>query len=139
MRRRFRRWASAKSNWDVMRLLARALGFDEPWLQQPADEVIDEMLAATAAQAAGAGGSDAWKRCAQAGPHSAALWPRPCRLPTGVFPRPAARWSCSCQRLAEALGLDPLPGYVPDCEDDGLAGGWRRMTPDCDPAEAALT
>ncbi len=31
-----------------MRLLAAEMGFDEPWLQQEADEVIAEVLAATA-------------------------------------------------------------------------------------------
>ena len=39
----------SKSNWDVMRLLAQALGFNDPWLRQSADEVIKEILAATAA------------------------------------------------------------------------------------------
>ncbi len=39
-----------KSNWEVMRLLAEAMGFDEPWLRQSEDEVIDEVLTATAAQ-----------------------------------------------------------------------------------------
>src|SRR5205085_5766108 len=38
-----------KSNWEVMGLLARTMGFSEPWLHQPPDEVIDEVLAATAA------------------------------------------------------------------------------------------
>src|SRR5262249_54089230 len=38
-----------KSTWDVMRLLAERLGFTERWLQQSADEVIDEVLTATAA------------------------------------------------------------------------------------------
>ena len=37
-----------KSNWEVMGLLATAMGFDEPWLHQTADEVIDEVLTATA-------------------------------------------------------------------------------------------
>src|SRR5207248_9399888 len=37
-----------KSNWEVMGLLAEALGFREPWLRQSADEVIEEVLAATA-------------------------------------------------------------------------------------------
>ena len=38
----------SKSNWEMMGLLARAMGFEEPWLHQSADEVIDEVLAATA-------------------------------------------------------------------------------------------
>jgi anaerobic selenocysteine-containing dehydrogenase len=37
----------AKSNWDVMRLLAAALGYDEPWLLQNAEEVIREVVDAT--------------------------------------------------------------------------------------------
>jgi anaerobic selenocysteine-containing dehydrogenase len=37
-----------KSNWEVMGLLARALGFAEPWLQQTPDQVIEEVLQATA-------------------------------------------------------------------------------------------
>ena len=38
----------SKSNWDVMRLLAAEMGFDEPWLSHEADAVIDEVLTATA-------------------------------------------------------------------------------------------
>src|SRR5262249_2716152 len=38
-----------KSNWEVMGLLARAMGCEEPWLHQSPDEVIAEVLAATAA------------------------------------------------------------------------------------------
>ncbi len=34
----------SKSNWEVMGLLAREMGFEEPWLHQSPDEV----LAATA-------------------------------------------------------------------------------------------
>jgi anaerobic selenocysteine-containing dehydrogenase len=37
-----------KSNWEVMGLLAEAMGFTEPWLYQSVDEVIAEVLAATA-------------------------------------------------------------------------------------------
>ena len=28
----------AKSNWDVMRLLARAMGYDEPWLHDEPED-----------------------------------------------------------------------------------------------------
>lgn len=34
----------AKANWDVFRLLAAALGWDEPFFQQTADELIDLLL-----------------------------------------------------------------------------------------------
>ena len=32
--------AEAKSNWDVMRLLAHAMGYDEPWLHESAEDAI---------------------------------------------------------------------------------------------------
>ena len=37
----------SKSNWEVMRLLAQAMGFAEPWLHQSVDEVIEEILTAS--------------------------------------------------------------------------------------------
>jgi anaerobic selenocysteine-containing dehydrogenase len=36
------------SNWDLSRRLATAMGFTEPWLHQTAEEVIDELLTASA-------------------------------------------------------------------------------------------
>src|SRR5215472_7313970 len=38
----------ARSNWDVMRALAASMGFDDSWLQDDANEVIREVLEATA-------------------------------------------------------------------------------------------
>jgi anaerobic selenocysteine-containing dehydrogenase len=37
----------SKSNWEVMQLLSQAMGFNEPWLFETADEVIDGILSAT--------------------------------------------------------------------------------------------
>ena len=39
----------AKSNWDVMRLLAGEMGYEEPWLRHSAEEAIAEVLDATRA------------------------------------------------------------------------------------------
>ncbi len=39
----------AKSNWDVMRLLASAMGYDEPWLHESAEQAIGGVLEATRA------------------------------------------------------------------------------------------
>lgn len=36
----------AKSNWDTFSLLARGIGFDEPFFQQSADRLIEQLLAA---------------------------------------------------------------------------------------------
>src|SRR5439155_13705659 len=37
----------SKSNWDVTRLLARALDYDEPWLHESAEDAIRGVLDAT--------------------------------------------------------------------------------------------
>lgn len=34
----------AKSNWDVFQMLAQAMGFEEPFFSQNADEVIDQLI-----------------------------------------------------------------------------------------------
>jgi anaerobic selenocysteine-containing dehydrogenase len=39
-----------KSNWGVMKLLAAAMGYDEPWLKQSNEEIIAEVLDATRAK-----------------------------------------------------------------------------------------
>src|SRR5260370_30306254 len=38
----------ARSNWNVMRSLSTAMGFNEYWLHQDANEVIQEILETTA-------------------------------------------------------------------------------------------
>ncbi|MGL4553076.1 MAG: molybdopterin dinucleotide binding domain-containing protein, partial [Gemmataceae bacterium] len=94
------------SNWELMSRLARTMGFDEPWLHQSADEVIDEVLAATAA----------------GDPHFAGVTPQRLRreghvkLATpavpfagGVFPTPSGKVELYSERL-EKVGQDPLPG-----------------------------
>jgi anaerobic selenocysteine-containing dehydrogenase len=107
-----------KSTWEVMGLLATAMGFREPWLHQSADEVIDEVLAATAE-------------------HNAALRDvTPERLkaervvPLAVgdvpfagchFPTPSGKVELFSQALA-AEGADPLPGRFSEAEDDGTFG-----------------
>jgi len=40
--------AESRSNWNVMRSLATAMGFNEPWLQEDANGVIRAVLGATA-------------------------------------------------------------------------------------------
>lgn len=109
----------AKSNWDVMRLLATEMGFREPWLQQAPDEVIAEVLAGTAAINPALQGITL-ERLKTEG--SVAL-----HLETAVpfadlrFPTPSGKVELYCQRLG-AQGLDPLPGYEP-AGDDGTDDG----------------
>lgn len=106
----------SKSNWDVIRLLAEAMGFDEPWLRQSPDEVIDELLAATAARSPALRGItlDRLKT-------NGSL---PLALDNAVpfadlnFPTPSGKVELFSQTLAGA-GLDPLPGYDPDPDLSG--------------------
>ncbi len=109
----------SKSNWEVMTLLAEALGFNEPWLRQSPDEVIAEILTATAAHNPALAGITL-ARLKSGG----AL---PLRLDTTTpfadlrFPTPSGKVELYAQSLAGA-GLDPLPGWV-DGGDPGQAAG----------------
>ncbi len=115
-----------KSNWEVMGLLASALGFDEPWLHQSADEVIEEVLAATAADNPALRGITLGRLKAEG--------TVPLNLPSatpfadGRFPTPSGKVELYSQALA-SLGLDPLPGGAFNGDDDGGCAG---------PAEGSL-
>jgi anaerobic selenocysteine-containing dehydrogenase len=118
-----------KSNWDVMRLLAEAMGFDEPWLRQTADEAIEEVVAATAAGNPALRGITL-QRLQSEGAVSLTL-DSTTPFAGGHFPTPSGKVELYSPRLADA-GLDPLPGWRVDvAEDDGGAtdGTW-------DPGEA---
>jgi anaerobic selenocysteine-containing dehydrogenase len=105
----------AKSNWDVTRLLAAALGFGEPWLRQSADEVIAEVLDATRAHNSLLEGITL-KRLQAEGTVPLTL-PAGGEVPfsDGRFPTPSGKLELRCQALA-AEGLDPLPDYMPPAE-----------------------
>lgn len=97
-----------KSNWDVMRLLAAALGFTEPWLQQSEDEAIAEILVATAAHNPLFQNITLERLKAE---YTVALdLPTTIPFTDGYFPTPSGKVELYCERLAE-IGLDPLPGY----------------------------
>jgi anaerobic selenocysteine-containing dehydrogenase len=105
-----------KSDWDVMRLLAEALGFDDPWLRQSADEVIEEVLTATAEQLPSLRGITL-RLLREKGAV-------PIRLDDAVpfvdgrFPTPSGKVELFSQTLAD-VGLDPLPGRFVGGADDG--------------------
>lgn len=108
----------SKSNWEVMGLLAREMGFMEPWLHQSADEVIVEVLAETAVSYP-ALREITLERLQAEGQISL---PYAAQVPfaDGRFPTPSGKVELYCQAMAD-LGVDPLPQYVPS-EDDGGVG-----------------
>lgn len=108
----------SKSNWEVIGLLAAALGFDDPWLHQSADEVIEEILTASAKHNPAFRGITL-EQLKQGQPVPLALESTtPFALSQGAgwgggphFPTPSGKVELFSQRMAEA-GLDPLPGWL---------------------------
>jgi anaerobic selenocysteine-containing dehydrogenase len=121
----------SKSNWEVMGLLARALGFAEPWLHQWPDEVIAEVLAATAVGDPHFEGVTL-ERLKKAGHVRLAVGSGP-PFAGGVFPTPSGKVELFSETLARQ-GHDPLPGRFRQEVDDGAVDGQPGF-----PAEEALT
>ncbi len=105
-----------KSDWEVMGLLASALGFEEPWLHQSADEVIEEVLAATAEKSPSLRGITL-ARLKTEGALPMKL-DEPIPFADGRFPTASGKVELFAQSLADK-GIDPLPGRFRDDEDDG--------------------
>jgi len=110
----------AKSNWDVIRLLAAALGYDEPWLQASAEDVLAEVLDATRATNPLLDGITL-ERLQTEGTVPLALSGGPeVQVPfaDGCFPTPSGKVELFSQAMA-SQGLDPLPSYAPPAEFAG--------------------
>ncbi len=96
----------SKSNWEVMTLLAKAMGFTDPWLHQSADEVIADILAATARH------NPALRNVTLARLQAegfVALDLPATPFADGRFPTPSGKVELYSQALADE-GHDPLPG-----------------------------
>jgi anaerobic selenocysteine-containing dehydrogenase len=104
-----------KSNWEVMGLLARAMGFHEPWLHQSPDEVIEEVLTATARRNPALHGIT----LAQLNANGAVPLDLAPKVPfaDGRFPTASGKVELFSERLA-SQGIDPLPGRFADSEED---------------------
>ncbi len=109
-----------KSNWDVMKLLAAEMGFSEPWLQQSADEVLDEVLTATAAAQPQFKGITL-ERLKSEGAIPLTIDPD-VPFADGRFPTPSGKVELYSQKMAE-MGLDPLPGWQEAVDTGGQDGG----------------
>jgi len=105
----------AKSNWDVMRLLAAGMGYKETWLQQSAEEAIAEVLDATRAENPLLKGITL--KQLQAKGTVPLRFPPEREVPFADlhFPTPSGKVELRCEAFA-AEGLDPLPDYQPPAE-----------------------
>lgn len=116
----------ARSNWDLMRALAEVMGFDEPWLHQTVDEVIDEILTATAAHNPLLQGITVTRL--QNEPSVALNVTDDAPYAGGVFPTPSGKVEIYCQALAD-MGLDPLPDWG-GRQDDGSVDLLETVSPE---------
>lgn len=105
----------ARSNWDVMRDLAAAMGFQDSWLQDDANTVIGEVLAATAPYNSYLDGITL-ERLQTEGAIPLAI-PVEDQVPfaNGIFRTPSGKVEIYSLQAA-AKGYDPVPGWVPEVE-----------------------
>jgi anaerobic selenocysteine-containing dehydrogenase len=105
----------AKCNWDVMRLLAAGMGYDEPWLKQTAEEVLAEVIDATRAKSPLLTGIT-MERLQAEGTVELHFPPgREVPFADCHFPTPSGKVELSSETMARR-GLDPLPDYRPPAE-----------------------
>lgn len=116
----------SKSNWDVLRLLAQEMGFTESWLSQTGEEVIDEVLAATAVKIPQLHGLTVANL---RGKGAIKLNYEP-EIPfsDAQFPTPSGKVELFSQTLAQ-MGHDPLPVYHPAGDEGGVTAANSAQFP----------
>ncbi|MCI0399508.1 MAG: molybdopterin-dependent oxidoreductase [Chloroflexi bacterium] len=125
----------SKSNWEVMRLLARAMGLAEPWLHQEVDEVIEEVLAATGAYNPALQGITLERLKREKAIPLALETTTP--FAGGRFPTPSGKVELYSEALA-AEGLDPLPGHFDESLDPAASPTQLGRSGQADGAAGAL-
>jgi anaerobic selenocysteine-containing dehydrogenase len=100
----------SKSNWDVTRLLARAMGYSEPWLRESAEDAIRGVLDATRANNPLLGGITLERLRAEGTVPLA--FPAGAEVPfaDGRFPTPSGKLELRCEAM-RAQGVDALPDF----------------------------
>ena len=106
--------AEAKSNWEVSRLLARAMGHNELWLYQTPEEVLQEIIEASR-EANPTLGQVTLRQLQDEGTVPYALEDGHVPFADGVFPTPSGKVELYCEAMV-GEGLDPLPEYFPPAE-----------------------
>jgi anaerobic selenocysteine-containing dehydrogenase len=105
----------ARSNWDVMRGLAEALGFTEPWLREDADAVIRGILEASAPSNSTMAGITLERLQCEGSIPLAIPAERATPFADGVFGTPSGKLEIYSEQAA-ARGYDPVPNWVPEVE-----------------------
>ncbi|HVB65856.1 MAG TPA: molybdopterin oxidoreductase family protein [Nitrolancea sp.] len=105
----------AKSNWDVMRLLAAGMGYHEPWLQQTSEEVIAEILGSSAKTNSHLKGITLERLQAEGTVPLNFDEHGDVPFADGYFPTESGKLELKCDAMA-AVGLDTLPHYEPPTE-----------------------
>jgi anaerobic selenocysteine-containing dehydrogenase len=105
----------ARSNWDVMRSLSSAMGFNEPWLQQDANEVIHEIIEATAQHNPRLEGITLERLQAEGSIPLAITTSEEVPFADGIFSTPSGKVEFYSE-TASARGYDPVPGWEPEVE-----------------------
>ena len=128
-----------KSNWDVMRLLARAMGYGEPWLHEDGEAVIRGVLEATRASNQHFKGVTFERLRAEGTVPLYFDADRHVPFADGRFPTPSGKLELRCEALV-AHGIDALPEYTPPTEFTQATGRTSRDTNKSgDVAHAPLT
>jgi anaerobic selenocysteine-containing dehydrogenase len=105
----------AKSNWDVMRLLAAGMGYQEPWLREDADTALAGILDATRERNPFLLGITMERLKAEG--YAPLNFEERGEVPFADlrFPTPSGKIELRCDAMA-AEGLDPLPDWTPASE-----------------------
>jgi len=111
----------ARSNWDVMRALAEAMGYEDPWLSAGDDEVLREIIDATRSYNSLLADVTLERLKAEGTVSLNFDAARDVPFSDGVFPTPSGKVELYSESLA-ALGHDPLPSYEPPIELAGERG-----------------
>jgi len=105
----------ARSNWDVMRSLSSAMGFNEPWLQQDANEVIQEIMDATSQHNPRLEGITLERLQVEGSIPLAISTSEEVPFTDGIFFTPSGKVEFYSETAA-ARGYDPIPGWEPEVE-----------------------
>lgn len=105
----------ARSNWNVMRALSSAMGFNEPWLCEDANEAIRGILEATARQTPRLAGITLERLQADGSIPLSIPADQEVPFADGIFHTPSGKIEFY-SAAAAAKGYDPVPGWEPEAE-----------------------